>query len=172
MLRWVRYESCRWSSRGPVDPRLVEISINGPDSRDGEPHFYPPSAHQRQPCSLINRRPASGLAVFDKTSIPGGILDSAPPPEQRAGVKTMGGPDRLTRIPTTTRAYAGGLEACRYGSMPPGEHFPHRVASATLLLVSLLDTVPVIPSRPSCRFYVGESSWVFPRLRGAKGSAL
>ena len=33
----------------------------------------------------------------------------------------MGGPDRLTRIPTITRAYSGGLEACRYRSILPGK---------------------------------------------------
>ena len=60
------YESLRWSYQGPVYPRLVENSIKGPDSRDGKPHFYPPPAHHRQPCSLINRRPLSGLAPFKK----------------------------------------------------------------------------------------------------------
>ena len=141
------YESLRWGSQGPVDPRLVEDSIKGSDSRDGKPHFYPPSAHQRQPRSLIalNRRPGSGLAFFKKTSIPGGILDSAPQPEQRAGVKTLGCRDRATRTPTAARASDRGFEVCRYRSIPPGEHFPYRVASATLILASLLDTVPFIP---------------------------
>ena len=139
------YESLRWGSQGPVDPRLVEDSIKSPDIRDGKPHFYPTSTlHRHTDDSSHQSKARIGTSLLQKTSIPGGILDSAPQPEQRAGVKTLGCPDRATRTPTAARAYAGGFEVCRYRSLPPGEHFPHRVASATLLLASLLDTVPFI----------------------------
>ena len=84
--------------------------------------------------SLINRRPGSGLAFFKKTSIPGGILDSAPQSEQQTGVQTLGCPDHATRTPTKARAYSWGFEVCGYRHVPPGDYFPYRIASAILLL--------------------------------------
>ena len=94
-------------------------------------HCYHPPAHR-----LLSHQSEAriGTSLRQPRSIPGGILDSAPQLEQRAGLPTWGGPDHATRTPTVARASSWGFEVCGYRHAPPGDDLPYRIASAILLL--------------------------------------
>ena len=136
------YESFRWGSQGSVYPWNIENSLKGSGIAGPQAPLLPSSG-----------TPATLSSIGDPcrdwpsviTLIPGGILDSTQQDEQRTGLKTFEYPDHAIRTPTAARAYSWRFEGCGHRNIPPGEYFPYRVASATLLPTSCLDTAPCIP---------------------------